>query len=98
MASRGRCTRDLKDDGVFKSVFQNQLPRGPVPPSMPSPCHNKLYGQSDASYPQDRWQHKVVVVTIYKGSGGNLCDGGSAVRLVVVITLTKVGWRQQMQY
>ncbi|KAK2981293.1 hypothetical protein RJ640_006994 [Escallonia rubra] len=75
MASTGQCTRDLKDDGVFKSVFQNQLPRGPVPPSMPSPCHNKLdpYRQSDASYPQDL------------GGPAVVADGNGCQRLPVVV-------------
>ncbi|KAK4753829.1 hypothetical protein SAY87_001933 [Trapa incisa] len=26
--------------GGFKNLFKSRLPRGPVPPSGPSPCHN----------------------------------------------------------
>lgn len=39
----------------YQSLLQNQLPRGPVPPSDPSPCHNKLdpFNQSDFSFHQD---------------------------------------------
>lgn len=38
MASGGESTRIKKYD----ALLENQLPRGPVPPSGPSPCHNKL--------------------------------------------------------
>ncbi|PIN25993.1 hypothetical protein CDL12_01272 [Handroanthus impetiginosus] len=41
MASTGESARIMKD-GVFQSLLENQLPRGPVPPSGPSLCHNKL--------------------------------------------------------
>ncbi|KAK7845385.1 hypothetical protein CFP56_009428 [Quercus suber] len=54
MASMGDCIRELKE-WDFKSTFEGQLPRGPVPPSGPSPCHNKLspYNQSEYSLPND---------------------------------------------
>lgn len=54
MASMGDCIRELKE-WDFKSTFEGQLPRGPVPPSGPSPCHNKLspYNQSEFSLPND---------------------------------------------
>ncbi|ERN02941.1 hypothetical protein AMTRI_Chr04g249890 [Amborella trichopoda] len=29
-------------EGSFSTMFENMLPRGPVPPSGPSPCHNKV--------------------------------------------------------
>ncbi|CAK9157555.1 unnamed protein product, partial [Ilex paraguariensis] len=41
MASTGRSIRAMSGRSV-ESLFNTQLPRGPVPPSMPSPCHNKL--------------------------------------------------------
>lgn len=33
------CIRDLRD---YKSLFESRLPKGPVPPSGPSLCHNKF--------------------------------------------------------
>ncbi|KAK4608672.1 hypothetical protein RGQ29_002184 [Quercus rubra] len=54
MASMGDCIRELKE-WDFKSTFEGRLPRGPVPPSGPSPCHNKLSpdNQSEYSLPND---------------------------------------------
>ncbi|PWA39821.1 hypothetical protein CTI12_AA568450 [Artemisia annua] len=42
----------LGNDGLWNS----RLPRGPVPPSGPSPCHNMLgpYRQSQVVSPQDQ--------------------------------------------
>lgn len=40
--SRGEGTRLAKADRVFKTSLEDQMPKGPVPPSGPSPCHNKL--------------------------------------------------------
>ncbi|CAN4121698.1 unnamed protein product [Withania somnifera] len=34
--------RIMKEKLDYERVLQNQLPRGLVPPSGPSPCHNKL--------------------------------------------------------
>ncbi|KAK7273811.1 hypothetical protein RIF29_14874 [Crotalaria pallida] len=52
MVSTTEGIRDLKD---FKSLFGSQLPKGPVPPSGPSLCHNKLspYRDSKVSFPND---------------------------------------------
>ncbi|KAK7407652.1 hypothetical protein VNO78_09633 [Psophocarpus tetragonolobus] len=51
-SSSGECLRDLRD---FKSLFESQLPKGPVPPSGPSQCHHKLspYKYNKASFPDD---------------------------------------------
>jgi len=43
-SSRGECMRDLRD---FKSTFESQLAKGPVPPSGPSQCHNNLSPYKD---------------------------------------------------
>lgn len=53
MASKGLCARAMRSNKVSQSLWKDQLPRGPVPPSMPSPCHHKLdpYKQSQLSYP-----------------------------------------------
>lgn len=40
ICSRGEGSRILKVR-VMESLLLNRLPRGPVPPSGPSPCHNK---------------------------------------------------------
>nr|QRG29088.1 IDL3 [Rosa x burboniana] len=44
MASVGSCSRPLKNlkEMEIKSLMEAKLPRGPVPPSGPSRCHNKL--------------------------------------------------------
>ncbi|PIN09514.1 hypothetical protein CDL12_17904 [Handroanthus impetiginosus] len=42
MASRGESTRMMRDRAILGSLLENRLPRGPVPPSGPSPCHNRL--------------------------------------------------------
>ncbi|KAG6715245.1 hypothetical protein I3842_05G241300 [Carya illinoinensis] len=54
-ALKGQCIRSPKETRWFKSRFQSQLPRGPVPPSGPSPCHNKLspFKHTDSSFPND---------------------------------------------
>ncbi|XAR72259.1 hypothetical protein NMG60_11018840 [Bertholletia excelsa] len=53
MAPKGWCGRAMKGDD-FKKLFEDKLPRGPVPPSGPSVCHNKLdpYRQSQFSFSQ----------------------------------------------
>jgi hypothetical protein len=53
-ASMVQCIRAMNNKN-FKSAFEGQLPRGPVPPSGPSPCHNKLgpLNYSDSSLPND---------------------------------------------
>ncbi|XVF02832.1 hypothetical protein REPUB_Repub04eG0208200 [Reevesia pubescens] len=55
-ASIGGCIRPInKGTNNFGHLFNTQLPRGPVPPSGPSPCHNKLdpYHHQKVSYPND---------------------------------------------
>ncbi|XVF85345.1 hypothetical protein PTKIN_Ptkin17bG0110200 [Pterospermum kingtungense] len=58
-ASVGGCIRPMNKDAStsFGQYLWNiqQLPRGPVPPSGPSPCHNKLdpYTQSQFSFSND---------------------------------------------
>lgn len=49
IVSRVECVRD------FKSLFESQLPKGPVPPSGPSLCHNKLgpFKDNKVSFPDD---------------------------------------------
>lgn len=51
VVSRVECIR-VRD---FKSLFENQLPKGPVPPSAPSQCHNKLspFKDNKVSFPDD---------------------------------------------
>nr|GLL41667.1 hypothetical protein RchiOBHm_Chr4g0441131 [Ipomoea trifida] len=39
MGSKAACSR-LMNGEDFGRVFAARLPRGPVPPSDPSPCHN----------------------------------------------------------
>ncbi|KAL7586987.1 hypothetical protein Lser_V15G37216 [Lactuca serriola] len=51
--------RVAKGDKVLSSnegLWNSRLPRGPVPPSGPSPCHNMLgpYKQSQVVSPQDQ--------------------------------------------
>uniref|UniRef100_A0A2C9UGF2 Uncharacterized protein n=1 Tax=Manihot esculenta TaxID=3983 RepID=A0A2C9UGF2_MANES len=41
MASTAACARPLKV-AELGFLLDNRLPRGPVPPSGPSPCHNKF--------------------------------------------------------
>lgn len=43
LLSTGESTRILSDGKKLKSLFETQLPRGPVPPSGPSTCHNSFY-------------------------------------------------------
>ncbi|KAK8582967.1 hypothetical protein V6N13_069733 [Hibiscus sabdariffa] len=59
-ASMGGCIRSINKGGGgggkdFKQLFSSQLPRGPVPPSGPSFCHNKYtqlsYGNDYVSCP-----------------------------------------------
>ncbi|KAJ6312659.1 hypothetical protein OIU77_014222 [Salix suchowensis] len=54
LVSTGRCTRPIKDPN-FYHMLDNLLPRGPVPPSGPSPCHHSLdpYSQSESSHAED---------------------------------------------
>ncbi|KAK8655631.1 hypothetical protein V6N13_108205 [Hibiscus sabdariffa] len=55
-ASVGGCVRPIsKGTTSFGHLFNTQLPRGPVPPSGPSPCHEKLgpYNQRQFSYSHD---------------------------------------------
>ncbi|KAJ7943018.1 Transmembrane protein [Quillaja saponaria] len=42
MVSTGECIRARATRDYFKRTLDSQLPRGPVPPSGPSPCHNKI--------------------------------------------------------
>ncbi|KAH6765328.1 hypothetical protein C2S51_016577 [Perilla frutescens var. frutescens] len=42
MAVMGESSRVMKSSRVFENLLENRLPRGPVPPSGPSRCHNKL--------------------------------------------------------
>ncbi|KAE8022834.1 hypothetical protein FH972_008603 [Carpinus fangiana] len=53
-ASMVQCIRAMSKRN-FKSMFEGQLPRGLVPPSGPSPCHNKLspFNYSEFSFPND---------------------------------------------
>lgn len=56
MASRGWCGRTMSGrvfDGA--ASIQSMLPKGPVPPSGPSPCHNKVRSshESEISHPDD---------------------------------------------
>ncbi|KAH7841355.1 hypothetical protein Vadar_028720 [Vaccinium darrowii] len=58
LASQGWCARAMREhdqERYFKSMLENRLPRGPVPPSAPSLCHHKLdpYQQSQLSYTAD---------------------------------------------
>ncbi|XAR52499.1 hypothetical protein NMG60_11020617 [Bertholletia excelsa] len=55
LATRGGCTRPVREKGWAERMFKSRLPRGPVPPSGPSPCHNRLspYRQSQLSYTQE---------------------------------------------
>lgn len=50
MAAMGQAMK-VKEIGFYSSI-QNELPRGPVPPSDPSPCHNrvKLLHEGDDTY------------------------------------------------
>ncbi|WOH07644.1 hypothetical protein DCAR_0727077 [Daucus carota subsp. sativus] len=50
--STGRSMR-VKEMGFYNTI-QNELPRGPVPPSDPSPCHNrvKLMHEGEDTYGQ----------------------------------------------
>ncbi|KAK8522617.1 hypothetical protein V6N13_115575 [Hibiscus sabdariffa] len=58
-ASVGGCIRPINGGGSggkgFKQLFSSQLPRGPVPPSGASFCHNKLqpYKYTQFSYEND---------------------------------------------
>ncbi|KAK4371155.1 hypothetical protein RND71_010630 [Anisodus tanguticus] len=54
MVSRVESIRDIEVKN-YQSLLQNQLPRGLVPPSGPSPCHNKLdpFNQSKFSFHLD---------------------------------------------
>lgn len=56
MASRGRCGRTM-NGRVFDgwASIQSMLPKGPIPPSGPSPCHNMLRAshQDQLSHPHD---------------------------------------------
>ncbi|KAK1419858.1 hypothetical protein QVD17_29244 [Tagetes erecta] len=54
-----RASRVLKvDRGIFGNdgLWYSRLPRGPVPPSGPSPCHNMVdpYAQSQFVSPHDQ--------------------------------------------
>ncbi|KAE8716630.1 Detected protein of unknown function [Hibiscus syriacus] len=53
-ASVGGCIRPINEGSTsLGHLYSAQLPRGPVPPSGPSPCHEKLgpYDQKQFSYP-----------------------------------------------
>lgn len=55
IASRVESIRDIKEKNYQSYLLQNQLPRGPAPPSGPSPCHNKLdpFNQNKFSFHLD---------------------------------------------
>ncbi|KAL1553646.1 hypothetical protein AAHA92_14296 [Salvia divinorum] len=55
MAVTGESTRLVKSSSVFNNLLGNRLPRGPVPPSGPSFCHNKMDPSSynGAKFQQD---------------------------------------------
>ncbi|KAM0961205.1 hypothetical protein ACFX2A_020981 [Malus domestica] len=57
MTSTGSCSRVLKEVEAdeFKRSIQGMLPRGLMPPSGPSPCHNKLspFRDTELSYNHD---------------------------------------------
>lgn len=56
MAVTGESTRLVKND-VFNNLLENRLPRGPVPPSGPSFCHNKI---DPSSYNGAKFQQDVI--------------------------------------
>ncbi|KAJ0492463.1 hypothetical protein HanIR_Chr12g0575221 [Helianthus annuus] len=45
------------DDGLWIS----KLPRGPVPPSGPSPCHNMLDPYSQSQYVSPQHQDQIII-------------------------------------
>lgn len=46
--------RVMKEKLDYEKLLQNQLPRGPVPPSGPSVCHNRLHSDfRKFHFPQD---------------------------------------------
>ncbi|KAJ7954216.1 Transmembrane protein [Quillaja saponaria] len=53
MVSTGECIRGTRE--FFKGTLDSQLPRGPVPPSGPSLCHNKLspFDRKELSFTND---------------------------------------------
>ncbi|GMN38732.1 hypothetical protein TIFTF001_007963 [Ficus carica] len=53
VVSCGRAMKGAERD--YKSLMESMLPRGPVPPSGPSLCHNKLspYRYKQLSFPED---------------------------------------------
>ncbi|KAK4372147.1 hypothetical protein RND71_007531 [Anisodus tanguticus] len=53
MASLVESSRVIKEKQYYQNLYLNKLPRGPVPPSDASPCHNKLdpFYQSKFSFP-----------------------------------------------
>lgn len=48
----------VKDLGFYSSI-QGQLPRGPVPPSDPSPCHNRVKLQHET---EDTYGHAHFII------------------------------------
>ncbi|KAM0986738.1 hypothetical protein ACFX2I_010923 [Malus domestica] len=66
MASMGSCRRVLKEVRVdeFRRSVQGMLPRGPVPPSGPSPCHNKLspFRHTELSYNHDDYRRPLTSI------------------------------------
>lgn len=42
VVSRGESRRLIMKIRDMETLLKTRLPRGPVPPSGPSPCHNKL--------------------------------------------------------
>lgn len=57
MAVMGESRRLTMKSRAFESLLQNRLPRGPVPPSAPSFCHNKL---DPSTYVDTKFQQQVV--------------------------------------
>ncbi|KAI6686091.1 hypothetical protein NL676_032004 [Syzygium grande] len=52
LATEGRCARIVKarNGGSWKYLWESKLMRGPVAPSGPSKCHNKLSPFHDSSF------------------------------------------------
>ncbi|KAL8549603.1 hypothetical protein ACS0TY_008447 [Phlomoides rotata] len=54
MGSRGESTRLMKNR-VMATLLKTRLPRGPVPPSGPSPCHNKMDPFKESKFHGFHW-------------------------------------------
>ncbi|WVZ10785.1 hypothetical protein V8G54_015315 [Vigna mungo] len=94
--SRGECMRELRD---FKSTFESQLAKGPVPPSAPSQCHNKLgpYRDNKSSF-QDEDSY-VVVAHLHDGDDAKTVrqDGcGAILDLCLVLMQVSDGMMEEI--